>query len=68
MRICVWRRVAVRLICLGVQKGVGRRASPYHRKDNGANTLATIIVISDSQLLNCFTHKKEHKMTFSVMA
>ena len=34
--ICVWRRLVARLIRLGVQKGVGRRASPYRRKNNGA--------------------------------
>ena len=51
MRICVWHRLAARLIRLGVLKGVGRRASPYHRKNN-AQTLTKLFVFGSESSYN----------------
>ena len=34
VRLCVWRRLATRLIRLGIRKGVCRHASPYRLKNN----------------------------------
>ena len=31
--ICLWRRLAARLICLGVVRGVGRHESPQRREN-----------------------------------
>jgi len=35
-RICLWRRLAARLIRLGAVRGVGRHESPQRLKNHGA--------------------------------
>ena len=39
--VCVWRRLAARLIRLGVWKGVERRTSPYRLKNYAPHTHPT---------------------------
>jgi len=40
-RICLWRRLAARLIHLGVVRGVGRHESPQRLKNHDYHELKT---------------------------